>query len=62
MMSTFIECDNSVISIIEISIYAARTEQHVLKFTPAMSDDDFISYLKNEGLKEIDCSKLSGNW
>ena len=40
---------------------AVRAEQHELRFSPAMSNDDFLSYLKKEGLEDTDCSKLFGN-
>ena len=30
-------------------------------FSETMSDDEFFAYLKKEGLKEKDCSKLIGN-
>lgn len=46
----------------KISPYTVRAEQHDLKFSPAMSNCDFLSYLKNEGLQDMDCSKLSGNY
>ena len=29
-------------------------------FSETMSDDEFVAYLKKEGLKEKDCSKLIG--
>ena len=45
-----------------ISMYAVRAEQCELMFSPSMSRDDFLSYMKNDGLEEIDCLKLSGNW
>ena len=43
------------------SMCAVREEQHELRFSPAMSNDDFLSYLKKEGLQDTDCSKLFGN-
>ena len=33
-----------------------------LVFSTAMSDDNFLVYLKKEGLKEVDCKKLSGKY
>ena len=31
-----------------------------LEFSETKSDDEFLDYLKKEGLKERDCSKLMG--
>ena len=31
-----------------------------LEFSETMSDDEFMYYLKEKGLKEGDCSKLMG--
>ena len=36
---------------------ASRT---LSEFSETMSDDEFVAYLKKEGLKEKDCSKLIG--
>ena len=32
-----------------------------LEFSETMSDDEFIAYLKQEGLQERDCSILTGH-
>ena len=48
------------ITIIMFCFYIAAKEKERLTFSVDMSDDDFISFLKIKGVKDADCSKLTG--
>lgn len=45
---------------IDLVLHMATAQVSGLEFSETMSDDEFLDYLKKEGLKEQDCSKLMG--
>ena len=50
-------CDTCIIAAYAYMIIAQEPR---LEFSKTMSNDEFMDYLKNKGLPERDCSKLTG--